>query len=228
MDYETFVNSAFLQQGRADAFTTKTPAQRKDILSDILGLERWRMYEERAKEELRLIEQQLSNIDYSLRDIERQEAEEPALLRDLEAAEIALADSTRLREQAEADYAEVAGAQEAMSGAQARLAQAQHRIKQRRLDLLDIEAEQARYQEQMDRLTGVIQQRETIHEGYAQLQAARAADQQLGEKLQVMSAIKDRLNDVSSRIQDARAALEAQASVHQDRLLDCRAHCPGS
>src|SRR5215207_11018992 len=29
LDYETFVNSAFLQQGRADAFTTKTPADRK-------------------------------------------------------------------------------------------------------------------------------------------------------------------------------------------------------
>ena len=39
MDYATFVNSAFLAQGRADEFTGKTAAQRKDVLSAILGLE---------------------------------------------------------------------------------------------------------------------------------------------------------------------------------------------
>jgi exonuclease SbcC len=29
MDYDTFTNSAFLLQGKADAFTTRTPAERK-------------------------------------------------------------------------------------------------------------------------------------------------------------------------------------------------------
>ncbi len=42
LDYETFVHSAFLQQGQADAFTTRPPAQRKQILADILGLDAWR------------------------------------------------------------------------------------------------------------------------------------------------------------------------------------------
>ena len=38
MDYDTFINSAFLMQGRADEFTIKPPNQRKQILADILGL----------------------------------------------------------------------------------------------------------------------------------------------------------------------------------------------
>ncbi len=49
LDYETFVNSAFLMQGRADEFTTKTPMQRKQVLANILGLHRWEVFEERAK-----------------------------------------------------------------------------------------------------------------------------------------------------------------------------------
>ena len=53
LDYETFVHSCFLQQGKADAFTTKQPSQRKQILSDILGLDRWEAYEEIAKERLK-------------------------------------------------------------------------------------------------------------------------------------------------------------------------------
>lgn len=38
MDYDTFINSAFLRQGRADEFTTKTPQERKAVLAEILGL----------------------------------------------------------------------------------------------------------------------------------------------------------------------------------------------
>ena len=218
LDYETFVHSAFLQQGRADAFTTKTPAQRKDILGEILGLNQWKTYEERAKETLRQIDHDLGVIDYRLQEIAQQEAEEPALVRNLELATAALGEAAALREEAEARYNEVAGAQEQMNAAQARLAQAQHRIKQRQADLDDIEAELERHENQIQHLQGVVENRESIQEGYAQLQAAREADQQLGEKLQAMSAIKDRLNEVTARIQTARAELEAQASVHRDRI----------
>ncbi|MCK4651068.1 SMC family ATPase [Candidatus Babeliales bacterium] len=38
LDYETFVNSAFLRQGLSDEFSKKSPKERKKILSDILGL----------------------------------------------------------------------------------------------------------------------------------------------------------------------------------------------
>src|SRR3984893_2254454 len=49
VDYETFVNSAFLLQGRADAFTVKTPGERKRILADILGLSRYADLEQQAR-----------------------------------------------------------------------------------------------------------------------------------------------------------------------------------
>ena len=49
MDYDTFINSAFLLQGRADEFTKKEPYKRKEILADILGLSLYDKLEERAK-----------------------------------------------------------------------------------------------------------------------------------------------------------------------------------
>ena len=38
MDYDPFVNSAFILQGRADMFTTSTPSKRKELLGEVLGL----------------------------------------------------------------------------------------------------------------------------------------------------------------------------------------------
>ncbi len=50
MDYDTFINSVYLRQGRADEFTTKPPAERKQVLSEILGLDYFDRLQELAKE----------------------------------------------------------------------------------------------------------------------------------------------------------------------------------
>ena len=50
MDYDTFINSAFLLQGRADEFTSKPPGERKEVLARILALGLYDELQERAKE----------------------------------------------------------------------------------------------------------------------------------------------------------------------------------
>ncbi|NJN44661.1 MAG: SMC family ATPase [Anaerolineae bacterium] len=44
LDYDTFTNAAFFLQGKADQFTQQRSADRKRILSTILGLETWETY----------------------------------------------------------------------------------------------------------------------------------------------------------------------------------------
>src|SRR5947207_11123155 len=73
MDYKTFINSAFILQGRADEFTVKTAAERKKVLADILGLDEYDRLEERAKDEAKerksamlYLETQVAGIDKEL------------------------------------------------------------------------------------------------------------------------------------------------------------------
>src|SRR5579859_5144991 len=49
LTYDTFVNSSYLRQNHADEFTIKGPNDRKKILADILGLDRYDQLEEQAK-----------------------------------------------------------------------------------------------------------------------------------------------------------------------------------
>ena len=53
MDYETFLDSAFLLQGQADRFTTSKPSQRKETLAGILGLSLYEKLEDEAKFKVR-------------------------------------------------------------------------------------------------------------------------------------------------------------------------------
>ncbi len=50
LDYDTFINSAFLVQGRADLFVAQRPAERKRILGEILNLSVYDGYAQRARE----------------------------------------------------------------------------------------------------------------------------------------------------------------------------------
>ncbi|AOQ24604.1 hypothetical protein MTAT_19470 [Moorella thermoacetica] len=68
MDYNSFKASVFALQGQADNFTSARPAERKDILFQVLGLSEWASYEEVVKD-------QVKQVKIELQVLERQEAQ---------------------------------------------------------------------------------------------------------------------------------------------------------
>lgn len=139
LTYETFINSAYLVQGQADAFTGKKPAERKQVLADILGLQAWETYEERAKQRVRAIDGQLAGIDAVLAEIEQELAQRDVFVRDLEAAEKRAVEVAEHLRQAEAEWSQIEAARQALVGLQRQIddAMRQSRDAARELNVLD-------------------------------------------------------------------------------------------
>jgi len=78
LDYETFINASFFLQGKADLFATQKPADRKRILSNILGLDSWEDYRKRAAELAKERQSDVRIRDERLKDIQAELDEEPA------------------------------------------------------------------------------------------------------------------------------------------------------
>jgi len=70
--YEIFVNSCYLRQGHADEFTIKTPAERKEILSEILGLNYYEELSLKAREKTRQQEEKIKLVAFRLDDLRMQ------------------------------------------------------------------------------------------------------------------------------------------------------------
>lgn len=87
LDYETFINASFFLQGKADEFTQKKAGDRKAVLSNILGLEIWETYKERAADRRKDIEKEIAGIDRSIADIEAELAEEESRKQKLKSLE---------------------------------------------------------------------------------------------------------------------------------------------
>ncbi|HEX77550.1 MAG TPA: SMC family ATPase, partial [Dehalococcoidia bacterium] len=99
LDYETFINSAFLVQGRADEFTTKRPGERKQVLADILGLDVYDTYEERAKERARECAETVGALEAQIRQLDEEIARRPEYeAEEREAARLVAELSGQLRE----------------------------------------------------------------------------------------------------------------------------------
>lgn len=226
LDYDIFINSAFLQQGKADAFTTKTPAQRKDILSEILGLDRWNQYEETTRDLLRNIQQEMAVLSTRITEMEIEIAEEPGLRRELEEANALLAEAKAAVEVAEASLAEVAGADIELRSAQEALATVQFNLREREKDLATLDDEIQRHEERLAIFQQVLSEAESIQAGYAQLEAARAADRELGEKLTVLNDLNQDIAELEQQVASARQEIELEVRQlqtqieHEQKIVD--------
>jgi len=76
LDFETFVHASFFLQGKADQFTQQNATRRKEVLSNILGLEMWEAYKNRTAEKRKSLEREVDEIDGRIREINAELAEE--------------------------------------------------------------------------------------------------------------------------------------------------------
>lgn len=141
LDYETFTNSAFLVQGQADAFTTKTPTQRKQVLASILGLGVWDKYEERARAGVSEAQADLHRLDGRLQEIERELARRSEHEQELSSAtEQAEVIGLQLAK-AERRWADLEGARMEMVSFQRQIDDLTRRISAREREMVELDGE---------------------------------------------------------------------------------------
>ena len=220
MDYDTFVHSAFLQQGKADAFTTTTPARRKQILSDILGLDQWAKYENAVKDRLKTITNNLTYFDQRIDEINAELARKPGLEQDLETATQSHKDAESAREAAETRLKEVEHAPGDLRNAQDNKAERERRVRELQRELDEVQANIESKQEQIAGYQETIAAQADIEEGYNALKSAREINQELSDKLRQLTSLKDERHKLTSQIEAARARLESEIEAVERTITE--------
>ncbi len=218
LDYETFIHSSFLQQGKADAFTTRPPSERKKILSDILGLERWASYEEAVKEELKQITEHIRLAELSIDEIDRELAKRPALQGELKHAESAHQEAQQTVAEAEQALKELEQAPHDLKHSRANRERLASRLREIEQDLAQNEANITSVQANLASYQAIIEQEQDILAGHATLQSARQTDHQLNEKLRQLNPLIDQQAQLNNQLTSIRVQLES----HQQELLKKR------
>ncbi|KXK16390.1 MAG: putative nuclease SbcCD subunit C [Chloroflexi bacterium OLB15] len=208
MSYETFVHSAFLQQGKADSFTALRPTERKKVLGEILELDRWIAYEDGAKAELSRIKDDLTQIDARILDIDSELQQESVLNREREDAETAHNEAKQALAAAQARFDEVQHVPNALKMKREQIATSQQAQKRYQGDLEAVAKEIERQRGRIADLEAVTAAQMQIEAGYQTLQAARADDQELGVKLSALTDLQQRRSTLEAQLTSERGAIQ--------------------
>ena len=151
LDYDTFVNSAFLMQGRADEFTKKSPAQRKQVLATILGLSNWEVFETRAKERIATTRADMQRLEGRLQEIDRELARREEHKQSLQTAEAEAGLATEQLAAAESQWASIQQVRQELVALQRQIDDRTRRITSTEREVLEGERELAAARTRADR-----------------------------------------------------------------------------
>jgi exonuclease SbcC len=226
LDCDTFVNSAFLRQGRADEFTVKTAAERKRVLGDILGLDRWSVYEERVKEYQKAIESEAEAIRLRLKEIEGELSRRCEYQAQLAAAQAAVEELSDGLEQVQRAYQRIETARTELRHREMQAADQEERIGQAEVELASIAAERSAREERLAGYEHLLAQREIIEAGYRVYQDAVDRERKLGDRLRQSVELDEHRRRLESRISEVQHQLEARREVIAQRVRELEGRLP--
>ena len=217
MEYDTFINSAFILQGRVDEFTRKTPHKRKEILAEILDLSHYDRLADLAKDRYKSADARQQGIEEQQKTIEAELQHQPEYAQKLAQVQQRLAEvdadvhtrETRRRalEQQQAD----------LRGKQAQLQDRTRQKKTLQEETIRLEAKNLRQQQQIVEVQELLAQEGQIlyaYQHYLDLQQQQARCEQ---QFRQLSACYKEQSELERAIQQARAQIEAEQAAWQTK-----------
>ena len=223
MDYDTFINSAYLKQGRADEFTRQPPAKRKEVLANILGLAFYDQLEERAKELAREQQAEKVQLETAIEDISQELTQKPYLEAELLKIQSELAYLENIVKEQQLRLDHLRREKQSLENKKLELAQLAEHISTTRRELERREEEIRQYDSHIKDYEELIARRPAIEEGYHQLSQARKLNEELNQKLTQLLKLNERKSQLEKAIQKAQAELITDHTVTKNKLTELEA-----
>jgi len=220
IDYQTFINSAFILQGRIDEFSRKSARERKEILSEILGLSRYDELANLSKSHLRemnniimtkegrlaYIYQETANFDFYKEKIKELSESYKGISRKIKTEETKVGqlkeEINHLKHKSE-QYAELEGRIEQY---RQEIVRGQKQIELRKKEIIDCEK--------------IISQKEKVLANFKNYQKFNTENNEFSRKLQKIRKIEEDKVLAERRIESGRADLEVEVRNKKDRYKD--------
>ena len=223
MDYETFINSAFLRQGNADEFTKNQPAKRKEVLSNILGLSIYDALEEDAKELQRNKETEKTKLQSQVQEINNELAQKPVYQAELEKAKLELLGIEEDLKQQELGLNELRKKKEFLLSKKSQLTQLEEHITNTRRNLERWGGEIKERQSRIKSYEELIAKRSTIEEGYERFVQTKRLSDELDQKLRQSTSLTQSKHQLEIKISELSQALNREHALLENKIGELEA-----
>jgi exonuclease SbcC len=218
MDYATFVNSAFILQGKADEFTTKSPIDRKRVLAEILNLTQYDILQERAKEKLKEIEIEKVQTALEISRLKDFIADEELIIDKLKITENALFHAEDQLKNIEKSLIDLLAQKEIYTSELSVLTQINKTYLTNQQSLAEFNNNIDSLVNQLQQLEEIISRKDQIEENFGKLNLLKNQEDILSNKLMKFSEIEEQIHLLREEINNQKHQLELELQKIEERV----------
>ncbi|WP_071517345.1 SMC family ATPase [Geitlerinema sp. PCC 9228] len=218
LDYDTFINSSYLRQGRADEFMLKRPKERKQVLAELLKLDRYETLAEQAKEKTRNLKAKAEATEPQIQEIDSKLQEKSAIARSLEEVAATIEKLQNQQEQDQASYRQLQAKQNQRQTTQQQLQWHQEQVRHLQAEYQDLEQQQQTAQQQRQKLDQLLAREAEITAGYQQYRNLQAQEEEIEGKYNTYQQLETQRQQLTEELQNAIAEINERLVQSQTQL----------
>ncbi len=218
LDYDTFINSAYLRQGRADEFMIRRPSDRKQILADLLKLDRYEQLAIQAKDRAKEYKGKIEQLEQSLIPLEEQLENKKSISQEITVLQEQLQDLQKLQDESRKELEKLKNLESYRQAWQEQLSiqQLQYQNLTQDCDRLEKDIDFIIQQEQ--ELENVLQQESEIVTGYNTLLSWQKQETEFATKFASYQQAQQQKQELEKQLVQQKNELNLQIRQTQTRL----------
>ncbi|MBP0000933.1 MAG: AAA family ATPase [Cyanobacteria bacterium SID2] len=218
LDYDTFVCSAYLRQGRADEFMVKKPTERKQVLANLLKLDRYDVLADKSKDIAKQAKTQADVLEQSLVQLRTQLHADEVLAKDLAETEAEIATLQQEQEDATQQHQQLQVQQTQRQTWQQQLDWYRQQYDRVHQELQRLQDSRSRLQGRQEELQQRLDRSSEIRDGYDRYCQLQAEDDGYTEKFARDRDANQRRTKIRQELDRAISDLQQQQQQIETRL----------
>lgn len=220
MDYDTFINSAYLRQGKADEFTTRAASDRKQVLGEILGLSYFEKLKEQSRDHARALKVKREAMEMSLSRLPEAEAElaqaEADLLQAKSEFEVLTEKLIAQEESAQKLNEQI----QSLTLNKQKMELTETQIEELTAAIANLEEQSVTLTNKLDAIAKLVSDSPLIEEKATKYEKLKAGLTEMEQKALVQQELTTKRMDLQSTLAQLRSRLELQVENVENRLKE--------
>ncbi len=218
LDYDTFINSAYLRQGRADEFMLKRPTERKQILADLLKLSQYEELAEQSKDLSRQFKGQSEQLEQNLQVFSIQLQQREAIAQQQTIHQANLQELQQSQTVDNEQLQKLQSSQHQRQNWEQQLTWQRQQYQHLTQDCDRFKQQQAATQQQLQKLATLLAQTEQITAGHTHYENLQTQDELLAAKFQAYQDAQQQRQQLQTQLNQQINELNLQLRQSQGQL----------
>ena len=200
LDYDTFINTAFLRQGDADRFTTSRPGERKATLAEVLGLSEYEKLELKAKSNYRSLTSKLKDFESKKLFLDEEIIEKLKYENELKDIDLEVSSLEPKLKKSQQTFDSLNSISSKFNQQETELSEAELQLSKNNLETQNLIDQLEKHKKTYEEISNLLQTKNEITEGYIKLNCYKSKLKDFDKSFEIKIELDRKIANINSEL----------------------------